>query len=88
MTSSALEKLLSVHAAAKRDGTRLLLELGKATFFVRIGSQSMPIDRVVSVELEGDLCTLGCARGEVYAVATADVAAVRFEPIKPNAGLV
>jgi len=87
MTTTALEKLLVDHASAKRDGARLKLGDVKATFFVRIGSQSMTVDRVVSVELEGDLTTLISARGDITAVATTDVAAVKFEVPKKAAGL-
>ena len=88
MTNSALEKLLTDHASAQREGERLVLGAIKASVFVRIGNESMPIDRVVAVELSDDLCTIHCARGEIYAVATADIAAVRFQPTKPAAGLI
>ncbi len=87
MTNNALEQLFLDHGKAVRDGDRLVLG-AKATIFVRIGSQSMPIDRVEAVELGADLCTIYCSRHETYAVATADVAVVRFQSQDERAGLI
>ena len=87
MTNNALEQLFLDHGKAVRDGDRLVLD-AQTSIFVRIGSQSMPIDRVEAVELGADLCTIYCTRHETYAVATADVAVVRFKSQDERTGLI
>ena len=88
MTTTALEKLLTDHAAAVRSGTHLKLGSANATFFVRIGSQSMTVERVASVELDNELTTMTSTRGDVTAVATADIAAVKFDAPKNRPGII
>lgn len=85
MTQSALEKLLTTHDG-RRDGDRVILE-STATFLVRIGSQCMTIERVKSVELGEELCSLATGRGEVYAVHIEDVRGVRFEAPRSTTGI-
>jgi hypothetical protein len=86
MTSSALEKLLVSHGGRK-DGHRVVLESAAATLIVRIGSQSMTIERVKSVDLDDELCSAITSRGDIFAVAIDDVRAVRFEATRSIKGL-
>lgn len=79
MTTSALERLLLKHGGRK-DGTRFVLENATATVFVRIGQQFMTIERVKSVEVDDEMCSVVTARGETYCVATDDVRGIRFDP--------
>lgn len=64
----------------RKDGARFLLETATATIFVRIGQQFMTIERVKSVEVDDELCSVVTARGETYGVATDDIRGVRFDP--------
>lgn len=86
MTSSALQKLLTTHGGGRAEGSRVVLETG-ATLFVRIGTQSMTIERVKQIDVEEEMCVSTTARNEVYAFAVDDIRAVRFEGQRNVAGL-
>ena len=79
MTHKALSEILTKYGDSRQTGTRVevppTLEL---TLFAALGEESLVIDRVRAVDLEGEYAVASTARGERYVVLYEDVRAVRF----------
>lgn len=87
MTHKALAEILTKYGDSRQTGTRVdvppSLEL---TLFAALGEESLVIDRVRSVDLEGEYAVVATARGERYVVLYEDLRAVRFGGSGAGAG--
>ena len=79
MTHKALSEILTKYGDARQNGARVEIPSAtELTLFVAFGEEGLVIDRVRSVELEGDYAVAATARGDRYVVLYEDLRAVRF----------
>jgi len=70
-----------------RDNDKLLVPKDTAsTLYATIGTESLIVDRVVSIKLLTDVAVVATSRGERYGLAFEDIRAVRFAGNGNNAG--
>lgn len=90
MKSKALGDILTKHGQCTLNGDKIdVPEAASVTLFASIGSESLVVAQVLSIQLLDDLVYATTQKGESYAVLAEDVRAVRFGKIqKKRTGLV
>jgi hypothetical protein len=87
VTHKALSEILTKYGDSRQVGSRLEVPPSiELTVFAALGEESMVIERVRSLELEGEYAVVATARGERYVLLYEDVRAVRFGGGAASAG--
>jgi|GEM_PF-3456190 len=71
----------------RRDGDKFYAEPKTVvSVYLANGTQTLILDRIVSVEIHGDVAMIETARHELYGVELADLRAVRVTPESSGPG--
>jgi hypothetical protein len=89
MTSKVLADILTRHGKCERDGNLYCIPAKTdATVYASFGSDVLIIERVSTVDLDAEVCSVTTTRNDHFVLVYEDVRALRFADAKGNvAGL-
>ncbi len=78
MKSNILAEVLSKHGKGKKDGDTISIsDTQSITLYASLGGEALMVSDVTSVELRDETLLAVTSKGDLYAIATEDIRALR-----------